>query len=188
MLDPDHPSSAMPSDCAIILYVRLCRLSNAADRAAEARNRLSGGSFELNPAIAMQPVKRLSEELAAALKARNSWTASVAPFPHAMKADPNSASLRSSMDASSSSRVGAVHSVAAEVMLGPPLSNIELQCVRGARSAVQPLPFHPLSHIALGIQTCIAGWSMQGACKCSMVFHALGRSCSFHRAEAQCSH
>ncbi|CAK0786971.1 hypothetical protein CVIRNUC_010187 [Coccomyxa viridis] len=92
----------------------LRRLSNAADRAAEARNHLSGGSFELNPAIAMQPVKRLSEELAAALKARNSWTATVAPFPNAMKADPKSASVRSSMDASSSSRVGAVHGVAAE--------------------------------------------------------------------------
>ena len=33
----------------------------------------------------LEPVKRLSEELANALKSRNSWTASIAPFPNAMK-------------------------------------------------------------------------------------------------------
>ena len=60
------------------------RLSNAAEKAADAKNRLSGGSFELNP-IVLPQVKRLSEDMANALKSRNSWTAIVAPFPNAMK-------------------------------------------------------------------------------------------------------
>lgn len=55
------------------------RLSNAADKAAEARNRLSA-QFELG-AITALPVKRLSEELAAVLKKRDSWSASVSPLP-----------------------------------------------------------------------------------------------------------
>ena len=59
-------------------------MSDAADKAAEARHNLNGTSFELNPMM-LEPVKRLSEELANALKSRNSWTASIAPFPNAMK-------------------------------------------------------------------------------------------------------
>ena len=55
------------------------RLSNAADKAAEARNRMSA-QFELG-AITALPVKRLSEELAAVLKKRDSWSASVSPLP-----------------------------------------------------------------------------------------------------------
>lgn len=54
------------------------RLSNAADKAVEARNSLS--AFELG-AITALPVKRLSEELAAVLKKRDSWSASVSPLP-----------------------------------------------------------------------------------------------------------
>ena len=61
-----------------------CRMSDAAEKAAEAPHCLSGTSFELNPMM-LEPVKRLSEELANALKSRNSWTATVAPFPSAMK-------------------------------------------------------------------------------------------------------
>ncbi len=45
---------------------------------------MAGTAFELNPMM-LEPVKRLSEELANALKHRNSWTASVAPFPNAMR-------------------------------------------------------------------------------------------------------
>ena len=59
-------------------------MSDAADKAAEARNRLSGNSFELNTMM-LEPVKRLSEELAHAIRSRNSWTATVAPFPNAMR-------------------------------------------------------------------------------------------------------
>ena len=157
----------------------LCRLSNAADRAAEARNHLSGGSFELNPAIAMQPVKRLSEELAAALKARNSWTATVAPFPNAMKADPKSASVRSSMDASSSSRVGAVHGVAAEVTLGPPLCNPEQQCAGRGLSNLQTYPvigcFTLLETVSM-----LSSLETQGACTGHIVPLSLVKPCSYH--------
>lgn len=35
--------------------------------------------------MVLPQVKRLSEEMASALKSRNSWTATVAPFPNAMK-------------------------------------------------------------------------------------------------------
>ena len=35
--------------------------------------------------MVLPQVKRLSEEMANALKSRNSWTASVAPFPNSMK-------------------------------------------------------------------------------------------------------
>lgn len=57
--------------------VHPCRMSGAAEKSAEACSRLSGEFFELSPdsrvvAMAMQPVKRLSEELANAIRSRNS--------------------------------------------------------------------------------------------------------------------
>lgn len=52
--------------------------SGAADRAIEARNRLSA-QFDITP-VSLLPVKRLSEELAAVLRKRDSWSASVSPF------------------------------------------------------------------------------------------------------------
>jgi hypothetical protein len=59
----------------------LRRLSNAADK--EMRARLSA-QFELGPISAL-PVKRLSQELAAVLKSRDSWSASVSPLPPSMQ-------------------------------------------------------------------------------------------------------
>ncbi len=76
--------STKSSRIACLTACGLSRLSNAAEKAAEARNRLSGGSIELN-AMVLPQVKGLSEDMANVLKSRNSWTATVAPFPNAMK-------------------------------------------------------------------------------------------------------
>ena len=67
-------------DFATATMGTLRRLSNASDRATEARMRMSA-QLEGAPAAALLPVKRLSEELAAVLRKRNSWTATVAPLP-----------------------------------------------------------------------------------------------------------
>ena len=84
----------------------LRRLSNASDRATEARMRMPAG-LEGAPAAALLPVKRLSEELAAVLRKRDSWTATVAPLPVAAGEGSDCGSMHSAKTSAAAEEAGA---------------------------------------------------------------------------------